>query len=280
MTSKVIDVPEYMRTPIMDVPTAYSLGCGLLAAVPTGAARTPQVLGAARGLRESLVFLRDSWSASLKYGPADRRAFDVVADASWRSLYYALYSLMLRSGTPEDDANAKLAGTLMARLFADKLSFTQLTYVRQWAHADRLIADIDAAPEEDDELDKPLAVIIDDLVGTAALAFIRRAHAAYGDALQITKAAKDAPGGVREPKRLVEVAIVQYVIALFASHPPNTSDATNALLAKALRPIDTVRAEQARTPPKTDAGTDGDPLPPPPPEPMGPPPDEPIPDVE
>lgn len=199
--------------------------------------------------------------------------------------------MILRSGTPEDDAAAKEASKIIARIFADKLTFTQMTYVRQWAHADRLLADIDAAPEADDEADEPLAATIDRLLGTSALAFVRRAHAAYGEALEITKAAKEAPGGVREPKRRVEVAIVQYALTLFAVHPPNTSDETNALLAKALLPIDEVRAAQSSTPkpsadqpgadqPGTDQPTVVDPIPAPPDEPMGPPPDEPIPVID
>jgi len=199
--------------------------------------------------------------------------------------------LILRSGTPEDDAAAKEASKIIARIFADKLTFTQMTYVRQWAHADRLLADIDAAPEADDEADEPLAATIDRLLGTSALAFVRRAHAAYGEALEITKAAKEAPGGVREPKRRVEVAIVQYALTLFAVHPPNTSDETNALLAQARRPTAEVRAAQSSPPkpsadqpgadqPGTDQPTVVDPIPAPPDEPMGPPPDEPIPVID
>lgn len=283
MPVRVIDVSEYTRVPQMDVPTTYSLGCKLLSAVPTGTALTDQIRQSALGMREAAIFLRDAWTASLKHGPADRRAFDVVADASWRSLYYALYAVSLRSGTPEDDEDAKVAQIILNRVFADGLSFTQLTYMSQWAHADRLITEIDRVPEADEEPEpaqepgKALAVTIDRLVGDRSLAFVRRAHAAYGDALEITKARKHAPAGVREPKRLLEVAIVQYVITLFAAHPPNSSDEKNEILAKALLPIDQVRAEQSRTPAQP-----AQPVPPPvvpPPEPMGPPPEDPIPDV-
>ncbi len=74
---------------------------------------------------------------------------------------------------------------------------------------------------------------------------MRRAHAAYGDALQITEAADEAPAGVREPKRQVEVAIQEYVFALFAEHRPSVPKSI-PILKKALAPIDALRAEQAR----------------------------------
>ncbi len=284
MPREDIDINEYTRVPIMDVPTAYSLGCALLAAVPTGKARTELVRAAARTLREALVMLRDSWTASLKYGPADRRAFDVVADASWRALYYALFALTLLSGDPDDEETAKLASEIVARLFADRLTFTQLQYTSQWAHADRLINDIDAAPEPGSGQKKPLADTIDKLVGRRFLAFVRRAHLAYGEALEITKAGTEAPGGVREPKRRVEVAIIDYVIALFAALRPNESDQGRQTVLQALAPIDKVRAEQSRSPapqPVTRPAEPSEPaLPPPPPEPAGPPPSDPIPTVE
>jgi hypothetical protein len=54
-----------------------------------------------------------------------------------------------------------------------------------------------------------LAKTIDELIHPRHLAFVRRAHAAYGQALAIAKRSKQAPGGVREPKRRVEDAIVQ-----------------------------------------------------------------------
>jgi hypothetical protein len=215
---------------------------------------------------------------SIEVAKADA-AKRAVADASWRSLYFGLHSISLRSGTPEVDARAKLASMINARLFADKLAFTQLTYLSQWAHSERLIADIDAEPKPEDELEKSLAALIDELLDETALAFVRRAHLAYGEALQITKPAEGAPGGVREPKRRVEVAIVDYVIALFAVHKPNRDDKTNALLAKALLPIDEVRAAQARKPPAPPAGPVVEPIEPGPSEPIGPVPDEPIPDI-
>lgn len=214
--------------------------------------------------------LRDAWSASAKRGVHDRRAVDIVADASWRSTSFALTAKTLLSGTPEDDDEAARAAKLHARLFPDGLTFTQLTFTSQWAHADRLLSDM-----EKEGLTKEL----DKLIGKEHLAFIRRAHAAYGDALTITEAAKEAVGGVREPLRGVQVAIQEYVFALFAEHKPSNPK-NHALLQKALAPIDEHRAQADAAPSTSTPATPVEPVVEPGPEPVGPPPDEPIPDVE
>jgi hypothetical protein len=75
-----------------------------------------------------------------------------VADASWRALHFALVALTLLSGDPDDEAIAERARKVIARLFGEKgLSFTQIGYTSQWAHADRLLAAIDAAPKAGEE---------------------------------------------------------------------------------------------------------------------------------
>lgn len=278
MADEIFDPNLYTRPPILDVPSAYSLGISLLTVVPAGKLRTATIRQAALGLRESVIFLGDAWTASLKYGPADRRAFDVVADASWRSLYYALHSVAMIANDPDDPEAAKLAQQILARFFPNRLEFTQTPYLSQWAHSDRLIKDFDAKPEKDEGRKHPWAKTIDELVKPRHLAFVRRAHAAYGEALNITKEAKQAPGGVREPKRRVELAIAQYVFALFASHPP--ADPKNEpLLRKALAPIDELRDKQERSPAPA-PNPSIDPVLDPEPEPLGPPPEDPIPDIE
>lgn len=276
----IFDPNLYTRTPILDVPSAYSLGIALLTVVPSGEQRTETIRQAALGMRESVIFLGEAWTASLKYGPADRRAFDVVADASWRSLHHAIYAVAIIPNDPDDPEAAELAKKILARFFPNGLEFTQAPYLSQWAHADRLIKDIDAAPEEDEDREEPWATTIDAIIHPRHLRFVRRAHAAYGDALNITKKAKVAPGGVREPKRRLELAITQYVYSLFASHPPADPD-NEPLLREALAPIDEVRAKQASSPAPAPAPVPpADPVVDPEPEPLGPPPTDPIPVIE
>ncbi|WP_157068754.1 hypothetical protein [Sandaracinus amylolyticus] len=256
----------YTRAPATDVPGAYSLGVAVLAAVPTDASRDSRVRASARALRASVIALRDAWTARVKIGDPDRRAFDAVADASWRALNWALESITLITGTPADDARATRARAMLERVFPDGLAFTQLTYTSQWAHADRLLAQIDA---------DGLGAELDRLVGAPYLAFIRRAHASYGEALRITEAADAATVGVREPLRALQVAVQEYVFALFAEHPPSNPE-NHPRLRKALAPIDAFRASQQRAEPATrPAGPPG----PAAPEPAGPPPSDPIPEV-
>lgn len=265
------DPSVYVRPPVVDVPAAYSLGVALLAAVPGGEDRDSRARRAARTLRGAVVNLRDAWTARVKLESPDRRGFDVVADSSWRALSWALQSVALVSGTPEDDARATRARAAIAKLFPGGLEFTQLEFASQWAHADRVLAEIDAEALERE---------LDDLVGRRYLAFVRRAHAAYGAALKITEPAELATVGVREPLRAVQVAIQEYVFALFAEHPP--SDARNhSLLREALAPIDALRAsqERGRTPSGGAPGAPAGPPGPAAPEPIGPPPEGPIPNV-
>lgn len=261
----------YTRAPAVDVPSAYSLGVALLAALPSDEDRSSRVRASARTLRASIVALRDAWTARAKLGSPDRRAFDVVADSSWRALSWALESLALITGTPEDDARATRASAMIARLFPEGLAFTQLAYTSQWAHADRLLSQIDA---------DALGTEIDRLAGAQYLGFVRRAHAAYGEALRITEAAEAEVVGVREPLRAVQIAIQEYVFALFAEHPPSQAR-HHAKLRRALAPIDALRASQSRAPIAPGETPIAPPGPPGPaaPEPAGPPPTDPIPDV-
>ena len=264
----------YTRGPVLDVPSAYSLAVAILSAVPEGDARGEGIRAAAQALRDKTVALREAWTANVKHVSIDRRPVDNVADASWRAVSLALEATSLLQGTDEDDALARRSTALLGRLFPNGLSFTQGSFTAQWAHADRLLNDID---------EDGLAEELEALVGARYLGFVRRAHTAYGEALKITEPSEAAPGGLREPKRDVERALQDYVFALFGQHRP--SDAANhSLLRRALAPIDAMREEQARRAASGgDAPTGGDdtdtPPPAPEPEPDGPP-DEPIPVIE
>ena len=139
---------------------------------------------------------------------------------------------------------------------------------------------VEGGEAEDEGRDTPWSEAIDQIIHPRHLRFVRRAHAAYGEALNITKKAKVAPGGVREPKRRLELAITQYVYALFASHPPAEPE-NEPLLREALAPIDELRAKQQRSPAPPPAPVPPtDPVLDPEPEPLGPPPTNPIPDIE
>ena len=232
------DPSLYVRGVVADVPSAYSLGVGLLSAVPSEEDRDSLVRKSARGLRKSVVTLRDAWREAAKAGRANRRPYDAAADASWRALSAGLDMVGAITGTPEDDARAARALALSQRIFPEGLAFTQAPSATQWAPADRILVEIDGSG---------LAGELEELIGPRPLAFVRRAHAAYGEALTITQPADGSKIYLRDPLRGVQLAIRQYVFALFAVYPPE--DPKNAALLKAaLAPIDAHRAAQARAP--------------------------------
>ncbi|MCC6875944.1 MAG: hypothetical protein IT378_16675 [Sandaracinaceae bacterium] len=254
------DPSLYVRGVVADVPSAYSLGVSLLSAVPSEEERDSLVRRSARDLRRSVVALGDAWREAAKAGRADRRPYDAAADASWRALSAGLDMVGAITGTPEDDARAVRARSLSQRIFPEGLAFTQAPYTTQWAHAERILEEIDGSG-----LDREL----EELIGPRPLAFVRRAHAAYGEALTITQPADGSKVYLREPLRGVQLAIRQYVFTLFAVHPPE--DPKNASLLKAaLAPIDAHRAAQARAPSPSEVEP-SEPLPPEPPsEPVPP----------
>jgi hypothetical protein len=266
--SDELDLSLYTRSPQVDLPSGYALGIALLSAVPKEVPSGSPARAAARRLRSALMTLSEAWRAREKLGPVDRRPFDAVADAAWRALNFRLEAAAQLSGTPELDEIATEARTLLGQLFTSGLAFIALPYPSQWAHADRLLQAIDK---------DGLARRVDRIAGEPYLAFVRRAHEAYGAALRITAAASDdeveVGGGVREPLRRVQVAIQEYVFAVLATLPP--SKASNvSILRRAFAPIDAHRTAQAK------ARVPGAPEPPPVVDPAGPSPSDPIPQVD
>jgi hypothetical protein len=230
------DPSLYVRGVVADVPSAYSLGVGLLSAVPSSEERESLVRKSARQLRRSVVTLGDAWRAAAKAGRVDRRPYDLAADASWRAVSAGLDMVGALTGTPDDDARASRARALSQHIFPEGLAFTQAPYTTQWAHADRILQEIDASG-----FDREL----EELIGPRPLAFVRRAHAAYGAALQITQPDESSKVNLRDPLRGVQLAIRQYVFALLAVHPPEDAESI-PLLKAALAPIDAHRASQVR----------------------------------
>ncbi len=273
--SDELDLSLYTRAPQIDLPSGYALGIALLSAVPKEIPSGAPARAAARRLRSALMTLSEAWRAREKLGPVDRRPFDAVADAAWRALNFRLEAAAQLSGSPELDEISAEARTLIGQLFTSGLAFITLPYPSQWAHADRLLQTIDK---------DGLARRIDHIAGEPYLAFVRRAHEAYGAALRITAAASEdeveVGGGVREPLRRVQAAIQEYVFAVLATLPPSKKSNV-AILRRALAPIDAHRAAQAKSRASGKSASPELPEDPnAPQEPAGPAPTDPIPPVD
>ncbi|MCX4243366.1 hypothetical protein [Paraliomyxa miuraensis] len=135
-----------------------------------------------------------------------------------------------------DDSDRLRSTALALRLFPGGLSFTQLKFVEEHAHSERLLQIIDEEDLRDD---------LDRLVGERFMEELSAAHADYGVVLGITSAPKAEPPVVSMLERLRELtqAIVDYALQVLAYSRTHADHL--ALAQRALEPIDVFR-EAAR----------------------------------
>jgi hypothetical protein len=142
-----------------------------------------------------------------------------------------------RPSTPSatSPASSKAIGE---RLFPTGLDFLTLQFLAEHAQSDKRIKIIEA---------EGLRPALDHLVGEVFMEELLAAHAAYGEALGITKAkggdAKPAPA-LDEPLRALSQSVVAYalqIVAFAALKAENVEPARQAL-----RPIDEYRAAVSR----------------------------------
>lgn len=129
------------------------------------------------------------------------------------------------------------AAALFAQLFPDGFGFLALPFDNQWAESQQRIELIESAELEED---------IADLVGQWVLDELRAAHAEYGEVLGITnpKAATTGPVRIGDALRELQGAMSGYGLQLVAA--AHADPELLGIVRKALRPIDDLRAAQAR----------------------------------
>lgn len=231
--SDEFDPTPYVRPPVVDVPAAVGLSVALLKATPRPC--SAEVRRAARRLRATALALQQAWAQSGEKAPRlDKRPADVALDNAWSALFGRLesYARLPVAQAP----GAERAAELLAALFPQGLSFLKLPYASEWAESKQRLAQIDR---------QKLAPSLDALAGPEFLAVIRGAHAAYGDALGMTKAlaAGPSPVGLAEPLRATTKALASYALKLCAM--ADDADST-AVVRRALRPLDEYRVNTAR----------------------------------
>ena len=232
MTINPIDAEPYVRAPRLAVDTGLSLAKMLLRVVP----KKPSagVVMGAKLLAEAVTTLETAWQAQGKTPPArSARSADLRLDRAWGAVHDRLHAWGI---FPPDDPEHRSSKAIAARVFPSGLDFLTLQFLAEHAQSERRIKIIEAEGLRD---------ALDHLVGEVFMDELLAAHAAYGDALGITKASAPTPvPSLDEPLRALSQSIVAYalqIIAYAALQPTNADPAR-----KALRPIDEFRAAASR----------------------------------
>lgn len=190
---------------------------------------------AAKMLAATVTSLETIWNAQGSVNPAPRaRPADLRLDRIWSAVQARLSAW---SGFPAEHPDRHSAQAIESRLFPTGLDFLKLPFVAEHAQSERRLQIIEAEELRED---------LDRLVGASFVDELIDAHAAYGEALGITK----APGPVApaaqlsEPLKTLSQAIVAYavqIVAFAGLTPDNIGPAKRALL-----PIDHFRAAANR----------------------------------
>ncbi len=257
MTDTDFDPTPYFRPPVLDAASGISLGIALLHALPKGA--PAPVKAALKRLRARTAALQEAWRAgdAIERSP-DPRPADRRLDVAWGALFARLDAY---ANLPENYPRARRAAELEQVVFPAGLSFLKLAYNAEWAESEKRLA----------RIDEGLAADLVALAGDDFLAEVRAAHAAYGEALGITRA-KGAPRAsvsMVEPLRAFARALRDYTVKIVGQIELD-DPASVAFARAALRPLDDLRALGAA---RRARGGPAEPSPPPPP-------DSPVPDPE
>lgn len=236
--TKAFDPSQYLRTPRLDLPQAFSLAIALLHALPKEASAGSR--RAAKALRAATVALKQLWSARERAlstaKTVNRVAADNRIDVAWGALKMRVSACAM---LPEAASPlVVIAEALEAQLFSRGMSFLKAPMEAEWAVSDEMITRIDK---------DGLAGSIDAVAGPEYLVEIRAAHIAYGEALGLTKAhvAQEGVATLLEPLRAVISAIGDYALQIVAT--VDRDDAASIKVAKnALLPMDRYRESAAR----------------------------------
>lgn len=232
MTDTLDPVP-YLRLPRLDVASAVSLGKMMLAVTPKDA--PVHVKKAAKRVHACVTALEDAWKQRVPASStADLRPLDRRLDNRWSALHDRITAW---EALDEREQKRARASEIAKVLFPDGLAFLKLAYVSEHAESQRRL---------DLVAERKLGPAIDDLAGKEFLAALRDAHAAYGEALGITKAAPfvEAAPAVNAPLRALTEAIGAYNVQVlaYADH----DDGARTAARRALEPVDKFRQAQVR----------------------------------
>jgi hypothetical protein len=233
------DPTAYWTIPLLDTASTITLGTKLLRAAPKPLPRELQ--RPIKQVRATLLDLQTAFAAQAASASpgADKRKADAALDNAWSGLHKRLtaWTHLPADAYPERAEATRLLDTL----FADGLSFLSVSYEAEWAESDRRLRQIEG---------ERLGSTLERLAGGPFVAEVRRAHAAYGDALGVTGAPrpKPAPVDVATPFNELRAAIRTYVRKAVGLVDDDDGGQSAELVQRALAPLDEAKAKRRRSP--------------------------------
>lgn len=175
---------------------------------------------------------------------ADLGVFNATFGSAWLGVREAIEAKARIVGSEVGDR----ARLLLSRVFPDGTRFLKLAGRREWAESDVLLERLD---------EEGLAAQIDALIGPEQLAFVRRAHEAYGEALGLGRDVESQAEStaLRDAIDALASAISDYGRILVGEVEPD-DEASVARFRRAVAPIEAQREANRRAA--------SDPAPPPP----------------
>jgi uncharacterized protein DUF6261 len=222
---------DIVTLPRLSTPAAIALGTDLLtkaralrASLPPPIARSLDRLTASFDeLHAAAEIVRERRDVD----PADAAAADQRLDATWGGFQSFLQGWARTPFEGEAAKRSAAARRLLDVAYPDGLKFTQLAYRLEWAESSIRLARL----EQDDN-----AALVERLGASPFVEALRRAHDAYGVALNLTTARAElkAQVNVREPLLRFADALRNYamIVAAHAADAPDDPEA--AALAEAL----------------------------------------------
>jgi hypothetical protein len=226
---RTFEAAELVQLPLLDTPSATALGRELLTLAAQERRLPAAIEKAHKRLEQAHKVLHTAAQARLGEaagGDTRPRAADVAADGAFSMLNDWLAGL---ARLPDKFPEGQEARRVQSVLFADGLRFTQLPFKKQWAEADARVQRL-----KQDGLDK----VIEQLGGRSLLQNLRETHAAYGEALGITRplAAPSPITELREPLLGLREALRGYVLQVM-SHADAEPETGAPLADRLLRPL-------------------------------------------
>jgi len=231
--SPFFDPDLYTTVPTRSAAATLGLARALISAAPS----RPPASQSRRltRLRNCAELLQRSWiDAGRPVETSDLRKLDTTLDRRWNALRGRLDACVQLG----DDDQAPRAESLLATVFPTGLDFLKLPYAEEWAQSERRLVLV-TTDELEDELEA--------LCGELYLPLLQQAHAAYGEALGITKR-KDSPAEatrVIEPLRQLKDAIASYARGVIGTMNEDDPESV-AAAEQQLEPI--LRARRTATP--------------------------------
>lgn len=232
--TRSIDATSLVALPQLNAPSARALVQELVTAAEAEKKLSKDVAAALAKLQTADAALAKAASGALAgTQTADQKAADHAEDAVWSGLFDVLTGF---TKLPEGFAQGPLAHKLLDQLFPDRLGFTRLPFKAEWAEVEGRLAKLKTGGLEGD---------VSSLAGDDFLKAIREVHAAYGEALGVTKAKiAPAPKKVRAALDAVLKALRSYVLKVAAVADEDEPKSVE-LVARLLQPVTSWESRQA-----------------------------------